>query len=178
MRRKTEECNTKEAENLVSVEHSWWKSILKTVNALTLKKASIMFSFSCVFNVHTVDEYVWAHHHYSLFFCIFGNIHTKFMICMCVCILKWKMGNNVYLMVYCCCYFCFDASTHRCNWKPPSILLVSLLLLPVFVMKKKLILAQTFSKTFIDLYLYSNTRCCCALFFLIRLVAAAPNPFP
>lgn len=145
---------------------------------LLWKKASIMFSFSCVFNVHTVDEYVWAHHHYSLFFCIFGNIHTKFMICMCVCILKWKMGNNVYLMVYCCCYFCFDASTHRCNWKPPSILLVSLLLLPVFVMKKKLILAQTFSKTFIDLYLYSNTRCCCALFFLIRLVAAAPNPFP
>lgn len=43
--------------------------------------------------------------------------------------------------------FWFHASTHRCNWKPCLyILLVSLLLLPVFVMKKKLILAWTLWK--------------------------------
>lgn len=43
--------------------------------------------------------------------------------------------------------FWFHGSTHRCNWKPCLyILLVSLLLLPVFVMKKKLILAWTLWK--------------------------------
>lgn len=60
--------------------------------------------------------------------------------------------------------FWFHGSTHRCNWKPCLyILLVSLLLLPVFVMKKEIDPGLNFMKTFIDLYLYSNTRYWCAV---------------
>lgn len=107
---------------------------------------------------------------------------------MCTCVgasdFFWKHPRKIYDMYtevenakQCildgCCCFCFVASTHRCNWKPCLwILLVSLLLLPVFVMKKKLILAQTLWKHLL-IYIFIQTLDTVVHFFSIRHLAVS-----